>query len=128
MKDLQAMDRAHRLGQTKVVNVYRLIARGTLEEKIMGYILFSPSLLSPPLSSYLTDHLFFFRLQKFKLNIANTVINKENTSMSTMSTDQLLDLFSYETNAKKGKGAAAGSIFFILSYYNILIIFFYRRR
>lgn len=36
MKDLQAMDRAHRLGQTKVVNVYRLIARGTLEEKIMG--------------------------------------------------------------------------------------------
>ena len=37
MKDLQAMDRAHRLGQTKVVNVYRLITRGTLEEKIMGW-------------------------------------------------------------------------------------------
>ena len=37
MKDLQAMDRAHRLGQKKVVNVYRLIMRGTLEEKIMGY-------------------------------------------------------------------------------------------
>lgn len=36
MKDLQAMDRAHRLGQKKVVNVYRLIMRGTLEEKIMG--------------------------------------------------------------------------------------------
>lgn len=36
MKDLQAMDRAHRLGQRKVVNVYRLIMRGTLEEKIMG--------------------------------------------------------------------------------------------
>jgi len=36
MKDLQAMDRAHRLGQRKVVNVYRLITRGTLEEKIMG--------------------------------------------------------------------------------------------
>src|SRR5258706_4222814 len=31
------MDRAHRLGQTKVVNVYRLITKGTLEEKIMGY-------------------------------------------------------------------------------------------
>lgn len=31
------MDRAHRIGQKKVVNVYRLIARGTLEEKIMGY-------------------------------------------------------------------------------------------
>jgi TATA-binding protein-associated factor len=36
MKDLQAMDRAHRIGQKKVVNVYRLITTGTLEEKIMG--------------------------------------------------------------------------------------------
>ena len=34
--DLQAMDRAHRIGQKKVVNVYRLITKGTLEEKIMG--------------------------------------------------------------------------------------------
>ena len=32
---LQAMDRAHRIGQKRVVNVYRLITRGTLEEKIM---------------------------------------------------------------------------------------------
>jgi TATA-binding protein-associated factor len=38
MKDLQAMDRAHRIGQKKVVNVYRLITKGTLEEKIMGYV------------------------------------------------------------------------------------------
>jgi len=37
MKDLQAMDRAHRLGQKRVVNVYRLITKDTLEEKIMGY-------------------------------------------------------------------------------------------
>ena len=34
-KDLQAMDRAHRICQKKVVNVYRLITRGTLEEKIL---------------------------------------------------------------------------------------------
>ena len=39
MKDLQAMDRAHRIGQKKVVNVYRLITKGTLEEKIMGCVL-----------------------------------------------------------------------------------------
>eukprot|EP01132_Coremiostelium_polycephalum_P001343 gene1343-1696_t len=79
MKDLQAMDRAHRIGQKKVVNVYRLITSGTLEEKIMG-------------------------LQKFKLNIANTVINQENTSLQTMSTNQLLNLFDYSTeNATSGK-------------------------
>ena len=34
-KDIQAMDRAHRIGQKRVVNVYRLITRGTLEEKIL---------------------------------------------------------------------------------------------
>lgn len=34
-KDMQAMDRAHRIGQKKVVNVYRLVTRGTLEEKIL---------------------------------------------------------------------------------------------
>ena len=37
-RDLQAMDRAHRLGQRRVVTVYRLITRGTLEEKIMRYV------------------------------------------------------------------------------------------
>ncbi|KAG0273471.1 TATA-binding protein-associated factor mot1 [Linnemannia exigua] len=68
MKDLQAMDRAHRLGQKKVVNVYRLITKGTLEEKIMG-------------------------LQKFKLNIANTIINQQNSGIQSMGTDQILDLF-----------------------------------
>ena len=33
--DLQAMDRAHRIGQTKPVVVYRLITEGTVEEKIV---------------------------------------------------------------------------------------------
>ncbi|KIJ63251.1 hypothetical protein HYDPIDRAFT_113216 [Hydnomerulius pinastri MD-312] len=68
MKDLQAMDRAHRIGQKKVVNVYRLITKGTLEEKIMG-------------------------LQRFKLNIANSVVTQQNSGLSTMDTDHVLDLF-----------------------------------
>ncbi|RUP46236.1 SNF2 family N-terminal domain-containing protein [Jimgerdemannia flammicorona] len=33
--DQQAMDRAHRLGQTKQVTVYRLITKGTIEERIL---------------------------------------------------------------------------------------------
>lgn len=33
--DLQAMDRAHRIGQKSMVNVYRLITENTVEEKIV---------------------------------------------------------------------------------------------
>lgn len=33
--DLQAMDRAHRIGQKNHVNVYRIISKHTLEEKIL---------------------------------------------------------------------------------------------
>jgi TATA-binding protein-associated factor len=52
---------------------FSLITTGTLEEKIMG-------------------------LQKFKLTIANTVISNDNSSLQTMATDQLLDLFSFGNN------------------------------
>merc|ERR1712012_1482765 len=33
--DQQAMDRAHRLGQTRQVTVYRLVCKGTIEERIL---------------------------------------------------------------------------------------------
>ncbi|CAO1627101.1 unnamed protein product [Jaminaea pallidilutea] len=84
MKDLQAMDRAHRLGQKKVVNVYRLITRDTLEARIMG-------------------------LQQFKLNVANTVISQQNKGMDSMSTEQVLDLFQASASGKDASAAGAGS-------------------
>ena len=34
--EAQATDRAHRIGQTKVVTSYKLITRGTVEEKILS--------------------------------------------------------------------------------------------
>lgn len=33
--DLQAQDRAHRIGQTKPVHVYRLVTEGSVEERII---------------------------------------------------------------------------------------------
>lgn len=83
-KDLQAMDRAHRIGQNKVVNVYRLITKGTLEEKIMG-------------------------LQKFKTMVSNTVINQDNTGLTTMNVDQLFDLFDNNLSGSGEDGRAAAA-------------------
>ncbi|SIO25772.1 DEAD/DEAH box helicase [Agromyces cerinus] len=34
--EAQAVDRAHRIGQSKSVNVYRMVAEGTIEEKVMA--------------------------------------------------------------------------------------------
>lgn len=33
--DEQAVDRAHRIGRTKEINVYRLVTKGTVEERIV---------------------------------------------------------------------------------------------
>jgi len=79
--DLQAMDRAHRIGQTKTVNVYRLVAAGTIEEKIM-------------------------KIQRSKLIMSNAIVNTDNSTMFSMGTDRLLDLFSFDTS---GRNETAGN-------------------
>jgi len=70
MKDLQAMDRAHRIGQTKTVHVFRIIVRNTIEWEIMNK-------------------------QRFKQHIANTVISSENRSLASIASGSgsILDLF-----------------------------------
>lgn len=70
-KDLQAADRAHRLGQLRTVNVYRLITSGTIEEKVMS-------------------------LQKFKSDTANVLVGSDNKSITSMVTSDLMELLSLE--------------------------------
>jgi TATA-binding protein-associated factor len=81
-RDLQAMDRAHRLGQTRSVSVYRLLTRHTLEARIMS-------------------------LQRFKLDVANAVVTADNASMDAMDTGALLELFTSDKSAKVGAPDAA---------------------
>uniref|UniRef100_A0A5K3ESK6 TATA-binding protein-associated factor n=1 Tax=Mesocestoides corti TaxID=53468 RepID=A0A5K3ESK6_MESCO len=66
-KDLQAMDRAHRIGQRRMVNVYRLITADSIEERIMN-------------------------LQAFKTHLARALVSQPaNRSLAEMDTTQLLD-------------------------------------
>ncbi|ELA41049.1 uncharacterized protein VICG_01931 [Vittaforma corneae ATCC 50505] len=66
--DLQAMDRAHRLGQKRTVNVFRLICKNTVEEKVMNY-------------------------QNFKLYVANSIITQQNNEIQKMDTKDILERF-----------------------------------
>lgn len=75
--DLQAMDRAHRLGQQKTVRVFRLIMKDSLEEHVMD-------------------------LQAFKERVATTVVAKSGVddSMNT-NTRQVLSLLKSSSSALK---------------------------
>ncbi|MDO4294066.1 MAG: DEAD/DEAH box helicase [Eubacteriales bacterium] len=63
----QATDRAHRIGQTSVVNVWRLIARGTIEEKIV-------------------------ELQQRKLALADSVLGGSTAGSGSLTREELLEL------------------------------------
>ncbi len=63
----QATDRAHRIGQTRVVNVVQVIAKDTIEERIV-------------------------KLQQAKSDLASQVIGASGISLATLSREDLLDL------------------------------------
>ena len=63
----QATDRAHRIGQTKRVTVFKIICENTIEEKIL-------------------------RLQETKKNLANEIVSSDNISLSTLSKEDLMEL------------------------------------
>lgn len=58
--DAQAMDRAHRLGQTRQVTVYRLITKGTIDERIVQLARVKKD-VSPVIDPPFETHLFVYR-------------------------------------------------------------------
>ena len=63
----QATDRAHRIGQTQVVSVHKVIAKDTVEERIL-------------------------HLQDAKTDLADQVIGAGGVSLASLSQEELLDL------------------------------------
>lgn len=73
---LQSMDRAHRIGQKRHVHVYKLVTADSIEEKIM-------------------------KLHEVKLAMSNALVNTDNSTMYSMGTDRLLDIFRFRSEVGK---------------------------
>jgi superfamily II DNA or RNA helicase len=67
--EVQAIDRTHRIGQSKRVFAYRLITRDTVEEKVL-------------------------QLQANKRELADAIINEDNSLIKTLTGEELLLLLS----------------------------------
>jgi SNF2 family DNA or RNA helicase len=65
----QATDRAHRIGQTNVVQVFKLIAKDSIEERIL-------------------------EMQAKKAALANAVIEEGGGELAALTEEELLSLFS----------------------------------
>ncbi len=65
----QATDRAHRIGQDKPVSVYKLIAKDTIEDRIV-------------------------QLQESKRDLADSILSGEHASLASLSKDELMELVS----------------------------------
>jgi SNF2 family DNA or RNA helicase len=65
----QATDRAHRIGQTRPVQVHRMITQGTLEERVA-------------------------ELLRRKRSLADSVLARGETALTELSNDELHDLVS----------------------------------
>lgn len=66
--EAQAVDRTHRIGQTRPVNVYRLIASGTIEEKVVA-------------------------LQQRKARLFQSVMGDDDQLARSLTADDIRDLF-----------------------------------
>ena len=71
--EAQATDRAHRIGQTRVVTAYKLITRDTVEEKILN-------------------------LQKRKRELASAMLENEEPLMTGLTTADLTELPAYDVS------------------------------
>ena len=63
----QASDRAHRIGQEKTVSVFKLISKGTIEERIR-------------------------ELQRRKAQLADNILNGDTISLSSLSKSEILSI------------------------------------